>query len=86
MLRLAEEAIQQQEEAGIARYHPHCRRALRRHFDARNYYLSDEGLVFFYPMYAIAPAEERIPAFCVPLGIQLPSEGKILLDTNEFIK
>lgn len=78
LLHLAEERIRQQEAAGIARYHPHYRRALRRHFDARNYYLSDEGLVFFYPMYAIAPAEERIPAFCMPPGVQMPGKGELL--------
>lgn len=74
LLRLASEEIARQEAAGTARYHEHWRRALRRHFNARNYYLTEEGLVFFYPMYAIAPAEERIPAFCLS-----PGAGGLLL-------
>ena len=39
---------------------------LRRCFSSRNYYLSEEGLRFFYPMYAVAPAAEGIVAFTVP--------------------
>ena len=68
LIALAEDAIHRQEAAGIARYHDNYRRALRKHFNARNYYLTDAGLIFFYPMYAIAPAEEHIPVFCVPTG------------------
>ena len=30
------------------------------------FYLTPEGLAFFYPMYAIAPAAEGIPVFTVP--------------------
>lgn len=39
---------------------------LRRHFNPRNFYLTDSGLAFFYPMYAIAPAMEGIPVFTLP--------------------
>ena len=74
LLYLASESISQQEASGNARYHEHWRRALRRHLNSRNYYLTEDGLVFFYPMYAIAPAEERIPTFCVP-----PGTGGLLL-------
>lgn len=66
LLHLAADQISRQEADGIAQYHPHWRRALRRHFNPRNYYLTETGLVFFYPMYAIAPAEERIPVFYLP--------------------
>ena len=60
-----------------ARYHEDWRRALRRRFNPRNFYLTEEGLTFFYPMYAIAPAAEGIPAFTVPYttpGFRLPGE------------
>ena len=59
----AEAAIRQQEAAGVARYHENWRRRLRRHFNPQNYYLTEDGLAFFYPMYAIAPAIEGIPTF-----------------------
>lgn len=68
LLALAAEDIQRQERAGVARYDPEWRKKLRRRFNSRNYYLTEEGLTYFYPMYAIAPAAEAIPAFTLPYG------------------
>ena len=67
LLALAAEDIQRQQRAGIARYDPEWRKKLRR-FNSRNYYLTEEGLTYFFPMYAIAPAAEAIPAFTLPYG------------------
>ena len=67
LLELAAEDIQRQERAGIARYDPEWRKKLRR-FNSQNYYLTEEGLTYFFPMYAIAPAAEAIPAFTLPYG------------------
>ena len=76
LLTLAEKEILQQEQAGISQYHEGWRRALRRHFNAQNYYLTHEGLVLFFPMYALAPAIEGIPAFLFPYGKEsLPKPG-----------
>ena len=68
LLALAAEDIQRQERAGVARYDPEWRKKLRRRFNSRNYYLTEEGLTYFFPMYAIAPAAEAIPAFTLPYG------------------
>ncbi len=70
LLALAAEDIQRQERAGISRYDPEWRKKLRRRFNSRNYYLTSEGLTYFFPMYAIAPAAEGIPAFTLPYGQQ----------------
>ena len=35
--------------------------------------VTEEGLAFFYPMYAIAPAVEGLPTFLLPYGGSLPS-------------
>ena len=67
LLALAAEDIQRQERAGVARYDPEWRKKLRR-FNSRNYYLTEEGLTYFFPMYAIAPAAEAIPTFTLPYG------------------
>ena len=67
LLALAAEDIQRQERAGIARYDPEWQQKLRR-FNSRNYSLTEEGLTYFFPMYAIAPAAEAIPAFTLPYG------------------
>lgn len=68
LVALAEAEIRRQEAAGISRYREHWRRELRRRFNPQNFYLTPEGLVFFYPMYALAPGVEGIPAFTVPFG------------------
>lgn len=77
LLTLAAEEIGRRERAGISRYRDDWRRALRRRFNAQNYYLTAEGLTFFFPMYAVAPAAEGIPAFTLPYGTEpfrLPEE------------
>ena len=66
LIRFARETAAQQAERGLAAYHENYRVLLRRCFSSRNYYLSEEGLRFFYPMYAVAPAAEGIVAFTVP--------------------
>jgi len=68
LLTLAAEEIQRQEAAGIARYHDTWRRELCRRFNPQNFYLTEKGLTFFFPMYAIAPAIEGIPTFIIPYG------------------
>lgn len=68
LIQLAGTDILRQEAEGTARYHENWRRGIRKQFDPRNYYLTRDGLCFFYPMYAIAPPAERIPTFFVPNG------------------
>lgn len=70
LLALASEEIRRQERSGVSRYHEGWRQLLRRRFNAQNYYLTEEGLAFFYPMYAIAPAAEGIPTFTLPYGTE----------------
>ena len=66
LLVLAAEEIRRQEAAGTARFREDWRRRLRRSFNSRNFYLTAEGLAFFFPMYALAPAAEGIPTFLMP--------------------
>ena len=68
LLEQAEAEIRRQEAAGAAQYSEGVHRLLRRHFNPQNFYLTAEGLAFFYPMYAIAPAAEGIPVFTIPYG------------------
>jgi len=75
LLSLAAAEIERQQRLGIAHYHEDWRRRLRRTFNARNFYLTPEGLAFFFPMYAIAPAVERVPVFLLPRdaeGLRFP--------------
>ena len=42
------------------------KRNVFKYFDSRNFYLSDEGVVIFYPLYTIAPYVAGIVTFTLP--------------------
>lgn len=58
--------IEREEQLGLYRYLPDWRSRMRRSFNPQNFYLSDEGLLFFYQVFAIAPPGEGIPTFLLP--------------------
>ena len=62
----AAQEIAQQEADGLARYYPGWETTLRRSFHPHRFFLSEEGLHFFFPMNTIAPAVEGCPTFLVP--------------------
>lgn len=68
LLQTAAEEIARQEAAGIARYHDKWRQELRRSCNRENFYVTPEGIRFFWQMYAVAPAAEGIPTFTLPFG------------------
>lgn len=51
---------------GGAVYRDNWRHTLRRALDTRNYYLTDAGLCFFYPLCALADAKQGIVTFTMP--------------------
>lgn len=72
LLAAAAEEVRRREAAGAARWNENWRRELRRRFNPENFYLTEEGLAFFYPMYALAPAAAGIPVFTVPYKTEGP--------------
>ena len=64
--------IRRQEQHGLARYHPGWQKLIKRYFSPHNFYLTPEGIAIFYPMYAIAPAAEKIPVFVLPYDGEPP--------------
>ena len=70
LLRAAADQIRQQQEQGIALYHPDWRRRLRTAFSGDRFYLTEQGLCLFYQMYAIAPAAEGVPVFLLPYDVE----------------
>jgi len=68
LLEKAAAEITRQEKAGVSKYHDSWRRDLRRQFNSRHFYLTEDGVAWFYPMYAIAPSAEGIPTFLLPFG------------------
>lgn len=73
------ETAREQMETGTAAYYPNYGALLRRAFSSRSFYLADDGLHWFYPMYSVAPAAEGIVDFSLPYGEAgplLPAEEK----------
>lgn len=66
LLTLASEEICRREAAGTSLFREDWRRRLRRSFNSRNFYLTADGLAFFFPMYTLAPSAEGIPTFTLP--------------------
>ena len=78
LLTHAAEEIKRRERAGANRWREDWRRGLRRGFNSQNFYLTEEGLAYFWPMYALAPAGEGVPVFLLPFQggrIGLPPGG-----------
>lgn len=68
LVRAARETAREQMETGTAAYYPDYGALLRRAFSSRSFYLADDGLHWFYPMYSVAPAAEGIVDFSLPYG------------------
>lgn len=66
LLQTAAQQIEEAHAQGIALYDPGWRKQLRRCFDPHCFYLTGEGLCFFYPLCSIAPAVEGLPTFFLP--------------------
>lgn len=76
LLTHAAAEAERRERAGAGRWREDWRRQLRRRFNPQNFYLTEEGLALFYPMYAVAPASEGVPVFTVPYGEDGPAAGR----------
>ena len=66
LLEYAAAQIGAQEAQGLAHYHEDWQKRLYRAFRPQDFYLTDEGLCFFFSPGAIAPAYEGLPTFCLP--------------------
>jgi len=89
LLMLAEKEMKRQECSGISKYYENKRKALRRQFNSRNFYLTEEGLTFFYAMHAIGPAAEGIPVFVLPYGqagLQIQDDGSMKFSRKRYFE
>ena len=66
LLSAAEVQIQRRQAAGAGVWREDWRHGLRRYYNPANYYLTEDGFAFFYPMLSIAPASAGIPVFLLP--------------------
>ena len=65
LVRFAREEAQRRAEAGAA-YRENWRAMLRRALNTRDFFLTPEGLCFFYPLCALGGAREGIVTFTMP--------------------
>jgi len=68
LLHAAETELLRREACGLARCHERWRQELRRTFNRENFYLTPDGLCFFWQMGTAAAAAEGIPTFRIPFG------------------
>ncbi|MCX7772019.1 MAG: DUF3298 and DUF4163 domain-containing protein [Clostridia bacterium] len=66
MLRYIESEARRRQITGMATYFDGLHENLKKYFDAQNYYLTEEGLAIFYPLYTIAPYVDGIQVFIIP--------------------
>ena len=94
LITLARETAQTQMAQGVAVYDENYRSLLRRAFSSRNYYLTDAGLCFFYPMYAVAPSAEGVVTFTAPYDAvcgpfapsMLPEPAHLTITKNHLLR
>jgi hypothetical protein len=66
MLKYIASEARRRQITGMAHYFDNLDENLNKYFDSKNYYLTDEGLAIFYPLYTIAPYSEGIQVFIIP--------------------
>lgn len=66
MLKYIGAEARRRQITGMAHYFDNLEENLNKYFDPKNYYLTDEGLAIFYPLYTIAPYSEGIQSFIIP--------------------
>ena len=94
LIALARETARSQTAQGAAVYGENYRAVLRRAFSSRNYYLTDAGLCFFYPMCAVAPSAQGIVTFTAPYDAQhgpfapsmLPPPERLTVTKNHLLR
>lgn len=58
----------QRMDSGESLLHADCLSVIKQSFDPNHFYLSEDGLIIFYPLYALGPYGEGIPTFTIPIS------------------
>lgn len=66
ILRVVERDARHRQATGQVQYLDNLSENIGKYYDDRNYYLSENGIVIFYPLYTIAPYAAGIQTFTVP--------------------
>lgn len=66
IIRTIERETRRRQETGQVKYLDNLNENIAKNYDDGNYYLSDAGIVIFYPLYTIAPYAAGIQTFTIP--------------------
>lgn len=66
MLACIESEAARRQITGTDHYFDNLNENIRKYFDPKNYYLDENGIAIFYPLYTIAPYASGIQVFVVP--------------------
>jgi len=66
ILKYISSEARRRQAAGMANYFDNLDENIKKYFDPNNYYLTEEGLAIFYPLYTIAPYSDGIQVFIIP--------------------
>lgn len=66
MLKHIEAEATRRQITGMANYFEDLKINIKKFFDPNNYYLDENGIAIFYPLYTIAPYSEGIQVFIIP--------------------
>jgi len=66
ILKHIESEAKRRQITGRAHYFDNLEENLNKYFDPKNFYLTEEGLAIFYPLYTIAPYSDGIQVFVIP--------------------
>ena len=55
-------------DSGDCLFHTDCLSIIGRDFDSSRFYLTEAGLVIYYPLYALGSYGEGIPTFTIPIA------------------
>ncbi len=66
ILKYMESDARRRQITGAAHYFDGLDENLNKYYDENNFYLTEEGLAVFYPLYTIAPHSDGIQVFTIP--------------------
>ena len=69
ILKYIESEARRRQITGMANFFDNLHENIRKYYDEKNFYLTEEGLAVYYPLYTIAPYSEGIQVFIIPYQV-----------------
>lgn len=73
IIRQLSKQAQSQLDSGESLLRPNCFSDIKNKFDAERYYLTENEIVIYYPLYVLGAYGEGIPSFTLPISEEIQS-------------